>query len=634
MEENENSEEKSNNTDGDEMNETMVTGAKSGDKAKRIKKTEGKNKEVRKGRNGSTEKKENLTQKAIGKLTVTQLKEELDRLNLSKRGKKTELQERLSNYIRGKEGDDDSTDEEDTEESEEDERKNNSETDNEESDSESETHEVNKRQKYRREKQAFRTPNLFSIKDVENSIAHFSGDDKLSVEKWLGDFEDLSALLDWNELQKIIYCKRMLQGSAKQFITYESNVKSWKILKRKLIREFKTDLNSALIHKELAKRKRRPGESGRQYVYAMQEIASQGRIETEALIQHIIDGVVDDEASKTILYGVSNLHELKKRFEVYDRMKEKTEKSKSSGKKEVNKIKAVKDGKRLHCYGCGATDHSVGSCTHKDKGPKCFKCNEFGHISTKCTKAEKKESAESVNVIRAEDIQTVPVMINGSKVSALLDTGSDVNLIRKDVVDAIGVTNLQGTTRIFTGLGNAITKLIGKFYGQLGIGEDVFKNDVFVVPAATMMSELILGRTLLSKAEVLIQKNKISIKRVVEGTEDEERREVEQTEDVAEKGDSRKQVEEKTEKDETQEEKEIRELMLVTHIEHDEYDVAGSFKSKLNKLIQEYKPKEGVRSLVQTKIVLSDNEPVNTRPRRLAPKEKHILDEQIKDWKL
>jgi len=123
---------------------------------------------------------------------------------------------------------------------------------------------------------------------VENSIAHFSGDDKLSVEKWLGDFEDLSALLDWNELQKIIYCKRMLQGSAKQFITYESNIKSWKVLKRKLIREFKTDLNSVLVHKE---RKRRPGESGRQYVYAMQEIASQGCIKTEVLIQHIIESV-------------------------------------------------------------------------------------------------------------------------------------------------------------------------------------------------------------------------------------------------------------------------------------------------------------------------------------------------------
>jgi len=66
-----------------------------------------------------------------------------------------------------------------------------------------------------------------------------------------------------------------------------------------------------------------------------------------------------------------------------------------------------------------------------------------------------------------------------------------------------------------------------------------------------MTSELILGRTLLSKAEVLIQKNKISKKRVAESTEDGERQEVVQTEDIAEKGEPRKQVEEKTGKAET-----------------------------------------------------------------------------------
>jgi len=93
-----------------------------------------------------------------------------------------------------------------------------------------------------------------------------------------------------------------------------------------------------------------------------------------------------------------------------------------------------------------------------------------------------------------------------------------------------------------------------KHYGQLGIGEDVFR-DIFVVPAAAMTSELILGQTLLSKAEVLIQKNKILIKRVAESTEDGKKQEVEQTENVAGKGEPRKQVEEKTEKAETQEEK-------------------------------------------------------------------------------
>lgn len=41
----------------------------------------------------------------------------------------------------------------------------------------------------------------FSIKDAKRSLTYFSGDDKLSVEKWIAEFEDISALLRWDDLQ-------------------------------------------------------------------------------------------------------------------------------------------------------------------------------------------------------------------------------------------------------------------------------------------------------------------------------------------------------------------------------------------------------------------------------------------------
>jgi len=65
--------------------------------------------------------------------------------------------------------------------------------------------------------------NLFTIKDVGNSIPHFSGDDKLSIEKRL-NFEDLNFLLQWNKLQKI--GKRFLKGSAKRLVTYKRGIQS------------------------------------------------------------------------------------------------------------------------------------------------------------------------------------------------------------------------------------------------------------------------------------------------------------------------------------------------------------------------------------------------------------------------
>jgi len=61
---------------------------------------------------------------------------------------------------------------------------------------------------------------VFTIKDIENNIAHFLDDDKLSIEKWFCDYKDRSFLFEWNELQKVIYGKRFLKDLAKKFITY------------------------------------------------------------------------------------------------------------------------------------------------------------------------------------------------------------------------------------------------------------------------------------------------------------------------------------------------------------------------------------------------------------------------------
>lgn len=164
----------------------------------------------------------------------------------------------------------------------------------------------------------------FTVKDVEGSLTYFTGDDKLPIEKWIAEFEDASDLLQWNELQMLIYSKRMLKGSAKRFISLEKNVTSWSVLKKKLKKEFKVKLNSALIHSKLYRRKRQPRESNRQYIYDMLEIAEQGYIEEDALIQYIVDRLPDEDNNKTSLYEACTISELKKKLEVYDRLKERT----------------------------------------------------------------------------------------------------------------------------------------------------------------------------------------------------------------------------------------------------------------------------------------------------------------------
>lgn len=67
-----------------------------------------------------------------------------------------------------------------------------------------------------------------------------------------------------------------------------------------VVSEFQIKYNSATLHTQLTKRKRLPNETPRQYVYAMQTIASQGAVEEEVVIQYIIDGILDEETNKSI----------------------------------------------------------------------------------------------------------------------------------------------------------------------------------------------------------------------------------------------------------------------------------------------------------------------------------------------
>lgn len=177
---------------------------------------------------------------------------------------------------------------------------------------------------------------MITIKDVEDSMTHFSGDDQMKIEKWIEEFEDTSKLLQWHDLQKIINAKKLLKGSAKLFISLQKGLTTWKSMKKCLLNEFYSPPNSAIVHTQLIKRKRRPNETPRQYIYAMQTIASQGTIEEEAIIQYIIDGIQDKETKKGVLYGSETMLQLRKNLEHYDRMKERSDRS---GEMNIRKVR-------------------------------------------------------------------------------------------------------------------------------------------------------------------------------------------------------------------------------------------------------------------------------------------------------
>lgn len=55
----------------------------------------------------------------------------------------------------------------------------------------------------------------------------------------------------------------------------------------------------------------------------MKEIAARGEIEEEALFQYVIDGLDNQSAKKSILYGAKSSKEFKEKLKTYEKMKTK-----------------------------------------------------------------------------------------------------------------------------------------------------------------------------------------------------------------------------------------------------------------------------------------------------------------------
>ncbi|KAG7200450.1 hypothetical protein KM043_016053 [Ampulex compressa] len=129
-----------------------------------------------------------------------------------------------------------------------------------------------------------------------------------------------------------MYGKRILKESAKGVITCGRGIVLWDILKKRLKFQLKANVNNVLIHLQLAGRKVQQNESGRQY----ETEASQGYMNEDALVQHIIDDVPGEQSHRTISYTASSLQKLKKKFLIHDQIRKEAneqqekEKTKSS----------------------------------------------------------------------------------------------------------------------------------------------------------------------------------------------------------------------------------------------------------------------------------------------------------------
>lgn len=366
----------------------------------------------------------------------------------------------------------------------------------------------------------FRQPmNYFTFKYIENSMNTFCGSDNYSVRFFVEEFEQNARMLNWNDDQEVVYAKWLLRGKAKLLIRTVF-CSTWIQLKGELIKEFGIQLSSGEAQRLLQSTKMKADDDLGEYVLKMREMGKNNNIDKLSVTQYIIEGIYDNHSNKAMLYGATNIPELKTKLEAYKKFKSvfkakvvSSDSKKSNGNKSENK--GEKDDKRCHL--CGDKSHLQSSCPTKEKGMKYLKCNGFGHraIDKECPKYEEKEKKETEKKLMclSHSKPMKKVRVINVAVGALIDTGSEINAMKRSVFNKLKISHDVGVARKFHGAGGAEISTNRFFTGKMRIDDDDYESRIYILNDDEIYDEMIIGMELLYEHEVIFNRGEIAIKK-------------------------------------------------------------------------------------------------------------------------
>ncbi|GFV04336.1 retrovirus-related Pol polyprotein from transposon 17.6 [Trichonephila clavipes] len=227
--------------------------------------------------------------------------------------------------------------------------------------------------------------------------------------------------------------------------------------------------------------------------------------------------------------------------------------------------------------------------------------NASKHAQTNYSKSQKfkEPPKETCTLIVKEGLRTKEIFFGKVKITALIDSGSTVSLLRENTSRRImDPTKLSKKNKmLLTGIGEAQVTTIGSFEHEFKIDDENYSLTWHVVPTDKLKFEAVIGSDLLEQASISFTKEGVKFNKY------ENHAHIMQIS-----------------AENLQEELDLR------HVEN------RQIKKELEKLIQDYKPEKTASTDVTMRIILKDEEPVCQPPRRLAFTERQEVNKQIEEW--
>lgn len=236
--------------------------------------------------------------------------------------------------------------------------------------------------------------------------------------------------------------------------------------------------NKLTLRKAFENRVWKEDETFNEYLHDKTIMGNRFSIDKEELLDYVIDGIPNEtlrnQARMQRFTTTDALQEALGKTSLHEQNTMKSNKGERQNSnraaKNLNiKTTSDKETKAKRCFNCGQYDHLSNNCPSKERAQKCFGCNEYGHIAAKCMKKSvSKDSCAVTRIGRRKCLKEI--VLDGSRIEALIDSASDLTLMRADEFLKRG-SPLEPCEVTFRGIESKEITALGKFDVKITIDD-------------------------------------------------------------------------------------------------------------------------------------------------------------------